>query len=263
VLASSGTSDPVVQARIKRLENMYSAITDLITKLNMGDIRNTDIPIYKEDIKEILPKLADTSYKIKNVFEQSSGKKLNPIEQQLSQLVGEDNAQSVFKNLKDTGVFRVNLELGYNGSKKKDSDIKFTREVSLNDNGKFGFNENIDSVKPMSMEMPFDSVSPGMDDNAMRQMGQMGQMSQVNPSSVSRFDWKKRANSICEQVRLRGLDPEDFGCLAKDTIMSPAYSWRGHTKMICGRLAATTDPALPVSCGCPPSNWKGWTLSIS
>ena len=91
----------------------------------------------------------------------------------------------------------------------------------------------------------------------------MGQMGQVNPSSISRFDWKKRATSICEQVRLRGLDPEDFGCLAKGTIMSPAYSWRGHTKMICGRLAATTDPALPVSCGCPPSNWKGWTLSIS
>ena len=61
VLASSGTSDPVVQARIKRLETMYSAITDLITKLNNGDIRNSDIPIYKEDITEILPKLADTS----------------------------------------------------------------------------------------------------------------------------------------------------------------------------------------------------------
>ena len=176
----------------------------------------------------------------------------------MSELVGEDNAQSVFKNLKDTGVFRVNVELGYNGSKKTGSDMKFSRELSLNNNG--------NSVKPMDTEMPFDSLTPGMDDNAMRQMGQMGrmgQMGQVNPSSVSRFDWKKRAASICEQVRLRGLDPEDYGCLAKDSIMSPAYSWRGHTKMICGRLAATTDPALPVSCGCPPSNWKGWTLSIS
>jgi hypothetical protein len=103
----------------------------------------------------------------------------------------------------------------------------------------------------MGVNLPFDSSTPGMDDRSASN----------NKNKASNFDWKKRAASICEQVRLRGLEPEDFGCIAKDSLMSPAYSWRGHSKMICGRLAATMDPGLPVTCGCPPSNWKGWTLS--
>ena len=78
-LSAAGTSDAVVQARIQRLENMYTAVNDIVTKLTKGDMRNSDVPIYKEDINEILPKLADTASKIKNVFEQSSGKKLNEI----------------------------------------------------------------------------------------------------------------------------------------------------------------------------------------
>jgi hypothetical protein len=262
-LSASGSKDAVVQARIQRLENMYTAINDLVIKLNNGDIKNSDIPIYKEDINEILPKLADTASKIKNVFEQSSGKKFNLIEKQLSKLVGEDNAQSVFNNLKDTGMFRVNIELGYNGAKKSANKPTFTQPLSLQEDGTLGIGDGIlgqgdtssstDSGQPMSVNSAYDTTTQGMDDRSN---------SQSNTSMASRFDWKKRATSICEQVRLRGLDPEDFGCIAKDSLMSPAYSWRGHSKMICGRLAATVDPNLPIVCGCPPSNWKGWTLPL-
>lgn len=261
-LSASGSKDAVVQARIQRLENMYTAINDLVIKLNNGDIRNADIPIYKEDINEILPKLADTASKLKNVFEQSSGKKLNEIEKQLSKLVGEDNAQSVFNNLKDTGMFRVNIELGYNGAKKTTNMPTFTQSLGLQDDGTLGLDDSSNgssnssgngSGQPMSIESAYDTITKGMDDRAQ---------SNINYSKAARFDWKKRATSICEQVRLRGLDPEDFGCIAKDSLMSPAYSWRGHSKMICGRLGATMDPNLPVVCGCPPSNWKGWTLPV-
>jgi len=259
-LSSSGTSDSVVQARIQRLENMYTAVNNIVTKLNNGEMKNSEVPIYKEDIDEILPKLADTASKIKNVFEQSSGKKLNEIEKQLSKLVGEDNAQSVFNNLKDTGKFRVNIELGYNGAKESSIRPTFTQNLGLQDDGTLGLDDSTfsnssanSSGQPMTIESAYDTITKGMDDRAQ---------SNTNYSSVSRFDWKKRASSICEQVRLRGLDPEDFGCIAKDSLMSPAYSWRGHSKMICGRLAATMDPNLPVVCGCPPSNWKGWTLSV-
>ena len=105
----------------------------------------------------------------------------------------------------------------------------------------------------MSVNSAYDTTTQGMDDRAY---------SNTTYPNASRFDWKKRATSICEQVRLRGLDPEDFGCIAKDSLMSPAYSWRGHSKMICGRLGATMDPNLPIVCGCPPGNWKGWTLPL-
>ena len=101
-----------------------------------------------------------------------------------------------------------------------------------------------------SMDSAYDTLSPGMDDRA-----------NAKSSSDQGLDWKKRASSICEQVRLRGLDPLDFGCIAQGSMMSPAYSWRGHTKMVCGRLTATTDPDLPRVCGCPPKEWKGWSLS--
>jgi len=259
-LSASGASDAVVQARIQRLENMYTAINDLVTKLNNGDISNNDIPIYKEDINEILPKLADTANKIKNVFEQSSGIKLNMIEKQLSKIVGEDNAKSVFNNLKDTGQFRVNIELGYNGSKdsRERKRPTFNQSLALQDDGTLGLDNSsigstTNSSQAMSINSAYDTITKGMDDRTE---------SRSNQSNASRFDWKKRASSICEQVRLRGLNPEDFGCIAKESLMSPAYSWRGHSKMICGRLAATVDPNLPIACGCPPSNWKGWTLQL-
>jgi hypothetical protein len=258
-LSASGTTDAVVQARIQRLENMYTAVNNLVTKLNNGDIINSDIPIYKEDINEILPKLADTASKIKNVFEQGSGKKLSPIEAKLAKLVGEDHAQSVFNNLKDTGMFRINVELGYNGSKDSMQRQRptFTQSLGLQDDGTLGLTDgNLGQGngpgQPMSVDSAYDTTTKGMDDRAESKSN----------SKVSRFDWKKRATSICEQVRLRGLDPEDFGCIAKNSLMSPAYSWRGHSKMVCGRLAATMDPNLPIVCGCPPSNWKGWTLSL-
>jgi hypothetical protein len=104
-----------------------------------------------------------------------------------------------------------------------------------------------------TMDLPFDSVTPGMDDRAN---------AISNLSKAARFDWKKRTETICDQIRLRGLDPLDFGCIAKGSMMSPAYSWRGHAKMVCGRLGATMDPDLPVTCGCPPQEWKGWTRSV-
>jgi len=257
-LSASGTTDVIVGARIKNLENMYTAINDLVTKLNKGIITNSEIPVYKEDINEILPKLTNTESEIKNLFEQSSGKKLSLIEQKLAKLVGEEHAPSVFNNLKDTGTFRVNVELGYNGAKES-RDMQrptFNQSFNLQGDSISGNDANSSFIKgsgqPMTVESAYDTTTKGMDDRAESKSN----------SVASRFDWKKRATSICEQVRLRGLDPEDFGCIAKGSLMSPAYSWRGHSKMICGRLAATMDPNLPVVCGCPPSNWKGWTLSL-
>ena len=77
------------------------------------------------------------------------------------------------------------------------------------------------------------------------------------------LDWKARTKQICEQVRMRGLDPQDFGCLKESDEVSPTYSWRGHAKMVCSRLDSTPDPALPETCGCPPANWSGWNSDFS
>lgn len=258
ILSASGTVDPVVQARLKRLQQMYTALTDMVTKLNKGQWTEKDIPVYKEDINEILPNLAKPNKNVKDIFNQGSGKKLNPIEQQLSTLVGAEHAQDVFKSLKEKGMFKISLDLGYNvggpsikreTSLQKDGSMKSSDGLHPHSTGK-GSNE---VTRGTQMDLPFDSNEPGMDDRHAT----------MNPSSeASRFDWKKRATSICEQVKLRGLDPLDFGCIPKDSLTSPAYSWRGHAKMVCGRLGTTMDPDLPIACGCPPQKWKGWTLSV-
>ena len=101
------------------------------------------------------------------------------------------------------------------------------------------------------MDGPYDSGMSGMDDRAD------AIHKRIRPGHL---DWKRRAKGVCDQIRQRGMDPLDFGCIPEDSTLSPAYSWRGHTKMVCGRLGATMDPGLPETCGCPPPNWKGWTL---
>jgi hypothetical protein len=258
-LSASGTVDPVVQARIKRLQEMYTALSDMITKLNKGQWIEKDIPVYKEDIQEILPNLVKPQKDVKDVFSQGNGKKLNAIEEQLSGLVGVDNAQDVFKNLKERGMFRISMDLGYNVTDpslkrdltlQNDGSMKSSTGINPHINHRQGNNANDGNGKGMQMDTAFDSTSMGMDDRA-----------NAKHNKPSGFDWKKRATTICEQVKLRGLDPLDFGCIAKDSLMSPAYSWRGHAKMICGRLGTTMDPDLPIVCGCPPTGWKGWTSS--
>jgi len=196
-LSASGTTNPVIQARVKRLQDMYIDVSEMINKLNNGTWQAIDVPVYKEDIIVILPALQDTSQQINDIF--SNPSIASSAQNTLMNLIGKDMA-------------------------------KYTK-----------FNQDSN----MKMNQPFDTSMPG---------------AEQNNSKVGGLDWKKRATSICEQVRLRGLDPQDFGCIAKDSMMSPAYSWRGYAKMVCGRLGSTMDPNLPVVCGCPPQEWKGWAL---
>ena len=251
VLTSSGTTDPVVQARLKRLQNMYTAINDMIKKINNGTMTEASITIYKEDIKKLIPSMSKPQKNMIDVFSKKGNSKLNPIEKGLASLVGEENAPSVFKNLKNNGSLRVSIDLGYNGIGNKSR--QSTKMNITNGKMDVGRTNDYDTREDSSMKMnsAFDSSTLGMDDRA-----EAKGIKDLNvPGSL---DWKKRTSSICEQVRLRGLDPLDFGCIKEGSLMSPAYSWRGHAKMVCGRLGSTLDPNLPVACGCPPQNWKGW-----
>lgn len=72
------------------------------------------------------------------------------------------------------------------------------------------------------------------------------------------FDWKERARTIGQRIKMRGLEPKDFGVIDDTAEVSGTFSWRGYTKMICSRLMTTTDPGLPEYCGCPPYNWNSW-----
>jgi hypothetical protein len=152
--------------------------------------------------------------------------------------------------------------MGYNipsyGS--KGSSVHIKKEAGIKKDGTLGFLEgkNMKASPSISIDGPYDTTMSGSDDRAI---GLAAAEARANGSkNPSHLDWKGRAKGICEQVKRRGLDPLDFGCIPESSKLSPAYSWRGHTKMVCGRLASTMDPGLPETCGCPPPNWKGWTL---
>jgi hypothetical protein len=81
------------------------------------------------------------------------------------------------------------------------------------------------------------------------------------PKAAAHFDWKQRAKEIESQVKKRGLKPTDFGIMPEGQKVSNDFSWKGYARMICTRLQATMDPALPETCGCPPMDWKGWRIS--
>ena len=273
-LSASGTVDPVITARIKNLQDMYSNTSDMVNKLEKGIWTAKDVPVYKEDINTIIPKLMNPKAELMDLTKQGSGKNLNPVEKQLAGFVGEDNARGVFGMLRDKGMFRVSVDLGYNVGGGDDSMLGISQKMGLDSAGNLTMHhgtragssgaasastgagssaastamDNIPTSSHGSMDGPFDSSMSGADDRAYAS------------KQPTRFDWKQRADGVCQQVKLRGLDPNDFGCLEKNATISPAFSWRGHVKMLCTRLGATMDPGLPETCGCPPPNWSGWTL---
>ena len=77
-------------------------------------------------------------------------------------------------------------------------------------------------------------------------------------SHPAKFDWRTKSAQICDSIRKRGMDPNDFGCMDPKKQVSPDYSWRGNARMVCTRLLTTPDPGLPETCGCPPQDWPGW-----
>jgi hypothetical protein len=267
-LSASGTTDAVTQARIKNLQGLYGNVSDTINKVDSGVITEAEIPIFKEDIALILPNLAKPSEALVDIFNQPSGAPSNPVQTFLAGIVGEQNAESVFKSLVDKGMFRFNVDFGYNvpGSNNQ---LKSSSQFGVDSKGNLTQTNGKQTIQPanatkaeapapgagggdaMKTEGPFDTGMSGYEDR----LAQSRMM-----ASAGNMDWKVRVKQICEQIRLRGYDPADFGCIPEGSMMSPAYSWRGHAKMVCGRLGATMDPGLPEACGCPPPGWKGWTM---
>jgi hypothetical protein len=75
---------------------------------------------------------------------------------------------------------------------------------------------------------------------------------------VGHFDWKERSKQITDQIRKRNMNPANFGALNGNVQVSPNFSWKGYTQMLCTRLTASYDTGLAVACGCPPIEWLGW-----
>ena len=239
-LAASGTNEPVTKKRISDLTGIKAYIQGIVDQINANTLSPSDILITQNDIK--------TAFKIISTPNSSTADALSTL--------GIQNITS--------GTSSTNPKAISNANKLVD---RLTDKIIKGVTASFNVSYPANTVGPSSIDQ---TGFPSMGDldnvsNAKFTPSDAGMITDPLASTpmdagrqkASHFDWKQRAKEIEDQVKKRGLRPEDFGITG---IQNPSkeFSWKGYARMICTRLQATMDPALPVTCGCPPMDWKGW-----
>ena len=249
-LSASGTNDPVTKQRISGLTGIQSYVKDIIEQLTAGTLFPGDVPIMKSDIDRAFTVVSTPNSSIADalsILGIANGLPGNPkAMSQLNTLINK-YADQIINGVSAT--FQVKYtspnELGLVKALS-------SKAVSVSSIDKTGFPSAADLNNVSNAKfIPVDSGAPVTDKLAALPMDA------GRGKAPAHFDWKQRAKEIEDQVKKRGLNPTDFGITPIKTA-SPEFSWKGYAKMICTRLQATMDPALPVTCGCPPMDWKGW-----
>jgi len=257
-LSASGTNDPIITARVAALTYMKASIQTIVDKVKKKTMKESEIPIRKADIDKALPILGKPSEPLPQLVKAmklpaglanalpSNVHKDPDTMREISKLVDKYGEQIINGVSASFSVqYTPPHKLGVNEEKVHAEHSMITKTgfpsmADLNNvsNGKF---------------TPSDSGAPVTDHLAPK------------PSDAGRgpshFDWEERAKQIEDQVRKRGLNPTDFGIMAKGVKLSKEFSWKGYARMICTRLQATMDPGLPETCGCPPMDWSGWRIA--
>ncbi len=262
-LAASGTTDPVVNARVVALTQMKQNVETILDQVQSGALMSTDIPVLKKDIQNAFPILGKPSEPLPQII-----KTLN-----LPAGLGNLLPSNVTKDPETTREINKLLDK-YAGQivdgVSASVSIKYTspREASVAKDefcrdkdpqstiDKSGFPSSVDLTNASGQQFhPVSADAQGSTTDVYADKPQDG------GRGPAHFDWKTRAKQIEGQVKKRGLNPKDFGIMPENTQVSKDFSWKGYARMICTRLQATMDPALPETCGCPPLNWKGWKIS--
>ena len=250
-LQASGTTDPSFQARVNILTKIQQQIGNYITQLENNTLEPADVPITKEDLKKFLPQISNPSSPVTKFL--NSIQAPSSVSNLFPAYVGGDISGAALANvlLQNYGKglsWDINMKYSAPGG----SSLKATTNVPGTQGQQF-------QLGSPQLQMP--PSTRGAFDQAIAQI-QKGETSGVRPTlpepPTQQFNWKDRASQICESVRLRGLDPADFGCLDNLSKVGQDFSWRGYAKMVCNRLKTTMDEGLPETCGCPPVDWPGW-----
>ena len=277
-LQASGTTDPVLQARVSMMTKMRQTVDDLNTRIKNGTLTAKDIPIKVSDYEKFLPALGDKSAGIGGLLSKSGYSTLSSLfnAYDAGDASGSDIAAALFETYADELLkgLSYKIDVSYvspNEVAKRQAEATAwdaQRAIKL-----AGAGNAIDTAHPLTQ-----TGSRGAFETQIRQMDMAGFQGQnpldtlgsatgdpepIRPpteaaTTVSKFDWKARADAVCLNIVRAGLNPAEFGCMPKASEVNPDYSWRGHTKMVCSRLATHSDPAIPEQMGCPPVSWKGW-----
>jgi hypothetical protein len=276
-LSASGTSDPVIVARIKVLQKIKADIDQVIDRLQRKQITPNTVPIFASDLERALPVLGKASAPLPNLLKGQGlpavlaslfpgGLSAGDSEQlaQTNNIVKgymkkffDGSSWSMSYRYDNPDVEKMRLET----AKKTQEFIRELKDLNGMGGGIPGVTsrgadpveksdpsaQNESPVTSNNTRKEYDAGLPGASSTTIKSACEPGQM-----------DWKKRNKEIVIQIRKRGLNPMSFGALPDNTEVSSEFSWRGHTNMMCMRLNTTTDPGLATSVGCPPETWVGW-----
>lgn len=264
-MSVSGTTDPVLNARVNVLTKMSKKVQDIIDDVNSGARTTDQIPVMKSDLKDFLSKSSDVSSPVTNFVDENN---LPPTlanlfpAYQAGDISGAKITQYLFNKYADTVVKGLSWSVG----------LKYT---SPNE-AAAGSSSAATNISGTGLDGAFESITDAIGSTTTNGSGAIatnktndfsspsnfarGEFeATTNPSSrTSGYDWKEKSAKICEAIRSRGLNPGDFGCLDSSSSVGSDYSWRGNARMVCTRLQASYDPGLPDYCGCPPVDWAGW-----
>ena len=250
-LTATGTTDPVIQARINVYTQMKGTVDSLIAKINNKTLDPTKIPIAKSDYDTFLPSLGSSSAGPAGVLFNSGQSSLSSLfnAYNAGDVDGASLAETLFNTYADTLV----NGMSYNVSLSYTSPNETTKEVA-----KALYRGEFQNTIESKTSDGFTDTVAGLGFSSQR--GDPSSYDSPDSAKVTTagFNWKNKCKQLYDALKRMSLDPGDFGCLAPGAQVSPDYSWRGNAKMICTRAATHADPGLPEQIGCPPVNWPGW-----
>ncbi len=261
-LGASGTTDPNVIARVATLDKIHLDLQEIIDQVEEKVIDEQDIPVKKSDIERALPSLGDLSKPLPQAITQAGLPSwllsLFPGGLSTSDTTTLNQFRKALGKYADTFFANLKSQQGQVKEAMKPVQRNFTEQFEA-------------EGKRVTRDETFASMHGAMPDltktepfavygEGRRALEVSGIPGYKNPQvkELSGLNWEERAKSIGERIEKRGLNPKEFGVLPKGSEVGLDFSWRGYARMICTRLAASTDPGLPEYVGCPPMHWKGW-----
>ena len=244
-LQASGSTDPIIAARVRVFTNIGNTVNDLVTKVSNGSMAESAIPIKVSDYVKFLPALGNSSAGIGGLLSNNGLGSLSNLfnAYDAGDASGAQVAAALFERYAKQMGDGLSFNISYTSPNELAKDqalatyaTAYTASMAGARNPRGDFERTIDSIDAFESGRPPSELAG-------------------NPG---KFDWKARADAITQNISRAGMNPADFGCLEKGAAVSPGYSWRGHAKMVCSRLSTNADPATPEQMGCPPVSWKGW-----
>lgn len=265
-LLASGSTDPVIQARMSAFTKVRQTVDDINTRVKNGTLDPKDIPIMIKDYQNFLPALGSNSAGIAGILSTSGNPTLSSLfnSYDTGDISGSEVAAALFEKYADDLLkgLSYKVTVGYTSP----NDVSKEQAIASAWNAKRAFA----ALDTQGEELGI--LHPGLDgfrgdfDKKVRSLDVIGftdgnsARPPLRAIDVGSFNWKERADEITENIRRARLNPADYGCLEKGAQVSADYSWRGHAKMVCTRLATNADPGVPEQMGCPPVSWKGWRV---